>query len=354
MSNFWYDKGQLLSYKAFFNMLIGNRGGGKTYGFKTWAIDDFLKTGKQFVWLRRYGTEIDMLKGDKKSDCNDSFLSDIVDKYKDHKLEIHGNKKKGKFLIDGKIAGYYFALSTSSIAKSTTYPLVDKIIFDEFLIFGNTYHYLQDEVELLLEFVETIFRNREEEALTKPNVVKPRGVYLIGNNITIANPYFLYFNIRPFKQRFYIDKERGLLAEMYSNKAFIESKKRSSLGKLTAGTTYAEYAIENKSFLDNDRFISKKPSTATFNCAIDYKGKTYGFWLDYKQGNMYVNMQYDPDTYNHFSLTKEDHSINTFLIKNVNNTFLRNVIWLFRAGCMFFENQQIKAQVYELLSYFVR
>ena len=28
--NKWYDKGQLLSYKAFFNMLIGNRGGGKT------------------------------------------------------------------------------------------------------------------------------------------------------------------------------------------------------------------------------------------------------------------------------------------------------------------------------------
>ena len=342
MLNYWYDKGQLLSYKMFFNMVIGNRGGGKTYGFKTWAIDDFLKTGRQFVWLRRYGTEIELMRK--------SFFEDIDQKYPAHKFEIKGNKKAGKFYVDNKLMGFYFALSTSAIAKSSSYPLVDKIIFDEFLIMGNTYKYLSEEVVLLLEFIETIFRNRENN----PNAIQPRGVYLAGNNITIANPYFLYFNIKPFKQRFYIDKVKGLLVEQYSNKSFIETKKQSHIGKLTAGTTYAEYAIENKSYLDNDKFIAKKPSNASFNCAIDYKGKTYGFWLDYKNGNMYVNMQYDPNSYNHFSLTKEDHSINTFLIKNINNTYLRNVVWLFRVGCMYFENQQIKSQVYEILSYFVR
>lgn len=342
MLNYWYDKGQLLSYKMFFNMVIGNRGGGKTYCFKTWAIDDFLKTGRQFVWLRRYGTEIELMRK--------SFFEDIAQKYPAHKFEIKGNKKAGKFYVDNKLMGFYFALSTSAIAKSSSYPLVDKIIFDEFLIMGNTYKYLSEEVVLLLEFIETIFRNREND----PKAIQPRGVYLAGNNITIANPYFLYFNIKPFKQRFYIDKVKGLLVEQYSNKSFIETKKQSHIGKLTAGTTYAEYAIENKSYLDNDKFIAKKPSNASFNCAIDYKGKTYGFWLDYKNGNMYVNMQYDPDSYNHFSLTKEDHSINTFLIKNINNTYLRNVVWLFRAGCMYFENQQIKSQVYEILSYFVR
>lgn len=342
MLNYWYDKGQLLSYKMFFNIVIGNRGGGKTYGFKTWAIDDFLKTGRQFVWLRRYGTEIELMRK--------SFFEDIAQKYPAHKFEIKGNKKAGKFYVDNRLMGFYFALSTSAIAKSSSYPLVDKIIFDEFLIMGNTYKYLSEEVVLLLEFIETIFRNREND----PKAIQPRGVYLAGNNITIANPYFLYFNIKPFKQRFYIDKVKGLLVEQYSNKSFIETKKQSHIGKLTAGTTYAEYAIENKSYLDNDKFIAKKPSNASFNCAIDYKGKTYGFWLDYKNGNMYVNMQYDPDSYNHFSLTKEDHSINTFLIKNINNTYLRNVVWLFRAGCMYFENQQIKSQVYEILSYFVR
>ena len=338
----WYDKGQLLSYKAFFNILIGNRGGGKTYGFKTWAIDDYLKTGKQFVWLRRYGTEVDEMRK--------TYFDDIAKKYPAYNFSIKGSRKSGKILIDNKVAGHYFALTTSSIAKSSSYPLVDKIIFDEFLIIGNTYKYLNDEVVLLLELVETIFRDREND----PTAIKPRGVYLLGNNVTIANPYFLYFNIKPFKQRFYVDKARGLVVEQYTNKAFIEAKKQSAIGKLTAGTTYAEYSIENKSYLDNDRFIAPKPSKCTFNCAIDYKGKTYGFWLDYKNGNMYVNYQYDPDSPNRYSLTKDDHTLNTFLVKNLNNTYIKNIVWLFRAGCMYFDNQQLKAQVYELLSYFVR
>ena len=110
----WYDKGQLLSYKAFFNMLIGNRGGGKTYGFKTWAIDDYLKTGKQFVWLRRYGTEVDEMRK--------TYFDDIAKKYPAYKFEIKGSRKSGKILIDNKVAGFYFALTTSSIAKSSSYP----------------------------------------------------------------------------------------------------------------------------------------------------------------------------------------------------------------------------------------
>lgn len=354
MAEIWYNKGSLLSYKCFLNLLIGNRGGGKTYAFKTWALDDFIKTGKQFVWLRRYGTEIDMLKGDAKSDENDSFLGDIEERYKDHKLAITGNKKKGKITVDGKIAGYYFALSTSAIAKSSTYPKVDKIIFDEFLIFGKTYHYLSDEVTLLLEFTETIFRNREYEYQFDKSVVKPRGVYLIGNNITIANPYFLYFNIKPFTQRFYIDKERGICVEMYKNEEFIQIKKASSLGKLTKGTAYAEYAIENKSYLDNDKFIAKAPSHCIFSCCLDYKGKTIGFWIDNKYGNVYANLKYDPSSYSHFSLTKEDHSINTFLIKTSGNTYLKQIIWLYRVGCMYFEDEQVKALCYEAMSYFIR
>ena len=340
--NKWYDKGQLLSFKAFFNLLIGNRGGGKTYGFKGWSIDDYKKNKRQFIWLRRYGTEIELMKK--------SFFDDIASKYPNDKFEIKGSKKAGKFYMNNELIGFYFALSTSSIAKSSAYPNVDKIIFDEFLIMGNTYKYLTDEVVMLLEFIETIFRDREHN----PQAVQPRGVYLLGNNVTIANPYFLYFNIKPFKQRFYVDRTRGIVVEQYTNAKFIEDKKASKIGKLTANTTYAEYAIENKSYLDNDRFIAKKPSMCTFNCAIDYKGKTYGFWLDYKNGDMYVNYQYDPDSYNHYSLTKDDHTINTFLIKNLTNTYIKNIVWLFRAGCMYFENQQIKSQVYELLSYFVR
>lgn len=343
--NIYYDKTRLLSHKMYFNMIIGNRGGGKTYGFKTWAINDYLKTGKQFVWVRRYGTEI--------KEMRKKFYDDIAHLYPGKKLGIQGDTKRGTFFMDNQPMGYYIALSTSTSVKSTPYPKVDKIIFDEFLIMGNTYHYITDEVTLFMELIETIFRNREEDAKTNPDVISPRGVYLIGNNITIANPYYLYFNVRP-TSKFYVDRERELLVEQYCNDKFVEIKKQSRLGKLTAGTKYAEYAIENKPYLDNDKFIKSKPNNAKFTCAIVYKGKTYGFWIDYKNGDVYCNMQYDPSSYSIYSLTKEDHTINTFLIKNTNSTYIKNIMWLFRNGCMFFENTQIKGQVFEILAHFYK
>ena len=85
----WYDKNQLLSHRAYFNLLIGHRGVGKTFGFKRWCIDDFKKSGKQFVWVRRFGTEIEMMKK--------SFFDDVATYYPDDKFEVKGNKKTGKF-----------------------------------------------------------------------------------------------------------------------------------------------------------------------------------------------------------------------------------------------------------------
>ena len=40
------------------NIIMTNRGFGKTYGFKDIAIKNFLKNGKQFMYVRRYKTDI--------------------------------------------------------------------------------------------------------------------------------------------------------------------------------------------------------------------------------------------------------------------------------------------------------
>ena len=58
----YWDIGKPLSYNALFNFIVGARGTGKTYGFKQWAIKDFLKTGAQFVYVRRYKQEMKDIK----------------------------------------------------------------------------------------------------------------------------------------------------------------------------------------------------------------------------------------------------------------------------------------------------
>lgn len=57
---FWNIK-HTLSYRALFNYIIGNRGGGKTFGAKQYVIEQFLKNQKEFIYLRRYRTELQKL-----------------------------------------------------------------------------------------------------------------------------------------------------------------------------------------------------------------------------------------------------------------------------------------------------
>lgn len=116
------------------NFIIGHRGVGKSYGFKKWCLDDFIKNGKQFMWVRRYKTELKKIKDGK----NTIFYDDIRHLYPNHKIDIKGNDNGGSFIIDGKVAGYYLALSVSTSYKSVPFPNVDKLVFDEFLIDKTT------------------------------------------------------------------------------------------------------------------------------------------------------------------------------------------------------------------------
>ena len=54
----FYDYGAVLSRNAVFNVVIGPRGDGKTYGAKQLAIKNAIKKGEQFILLRRYSTEL--------------------------------------------------------------------------------------------------------------------------------------------------------------------------------------------------------------------------------------------------------------------------------------------------------
>ena len=78
----WYDKAQLLSHNKIMNMVLSNRGGGKTFNCTCWAIDDFKKKKAQTVWVRRYQTEIDEMLN------NGKFFDAVRDYYPEDDLKI--------------------------------------------------------------------------------------------------------------------------------------------------------------------------------------------------------------------------------------------------------------------------
>ena len=329
----WYDKQQLLSHNKIMNMVLSNRGGGKTFHFTRWGIDDFKKTKHQCVWVRRYQTEIDEML------LNRKFFDAVREYYPNDELSIEGNLG----LVNGEVAFYFIALSTSRQLKSNNYPAVNKIIFDEFIIDKGRITYLKAEVEVFLDLYETIARTRD-------NV---RAV-LLANSITIVNPYFLFWNIKPdTNKRFTI---RGqVCVELFTDSDFMAMKQKSRFGQLVKGTRYSEYAIENKWLLDTDTFIEEKSAKAEFMLGMKYNGVMYGFWADYHEGRIYVNKQFDPSSYSLYCLTKDDHETNLLLIKSLSDSKrVQRIVFAFRNGLLRFSDMQVKNQFYEFIGYFVR
>lgn len=333
----FYNGSKALSYNCLFNFVIGNRGGGKTYWSKEWCIRDFLKTGAQFIYLRRYGTEFEDGKKEK-------FFDDILDKFPEHEFKVKGYTA----FIDDKPAGYFGTLSKAKIEKSVPYPKVNKIIFDEFILDRKSvYHYLNDEVIQFLEYYETVSRMRFE------NEVR---VFFLSNAITITNPYFLYFSIVPDTEKMRNKIQRfgkDILVELVMNKEFIDMKKKTRFGSLIAGTKYGSYAIENEFLRDDSTFVGKKTGTAKYHFTMKYNGKDYGVWIDHTTGKYYVSNDVDYYCKVVFSITMEDHSVNTMLVKGKTSNILKNFTNNYKLGNVIFETQNIKNVVYEIIRLFL-
>lgn len=324
MGSLYWNIKRVLSYNALFNFIIGNRGGGKTYGCKKHVIQKFLKTGKQFIYLRRYKKELKKIR---------TFFDDIAGDFPDVKFAVKGNE----FYINDQIAGYAMALSTSKIEKSVAFPNVQTIIFDEFILDKGVYHYLSDEITAFLEFYETVARMRDDVQ-----------VFFLANAITITNPYFLYFDIRlPYGKL--IGCKDDKLIELVQNEDFIAEKNKTRFAKLIAGTDYAAYSINNEFLRDNKTFVEKKTGNCSCIFNFKYNNTIYGVWRSYEQGKIWVSADYDKN-FTCYVMTKADHTPNTLLLTSLKTSkVFKNFIQNYARGNVFFEDIKIKNIVWEVV-----
>ena len=79
----WYNYDKINSYNAMLNIIMTNRGFGKSYGSKKMEIKNFIKKGEQFVYVRRYKTEI--------TKQFKQFFDDIKEEFPVHEFKINGN-----------------------------------------------------------------------------------------------------------------------------------------------------------------------------------------------------------------------------------------------------------------------
>jgi hypothetical protein len=322
----WYDPNKLLSYNRVLNFIIGARGIGKTYGYKKYVVKRFLKSGEQFIYIRRYRSELKKVK---------NFFNALIknNEFPDVTFEVKGYE----FYINKKLAGWAIPLSTWQNEKSNEYENVETIIFDEFIREKDKSGYLPNDVEAFLNIMDTIVRLRNNAR-----------AICMSNAVSVVNPYFLYFNLMPdIKKRFNAYKD--IVVEIPDSQDFAQERRKSRFGSLIDGTGYGDMSLDNEFVNDSQVFIEKRSKDSRFNFAIVYKGLTMGLWVDVDMGLLYLSQDYDPSTKQIFALTSDDLTENNMMIKGWRNHYhLRKMVRAFMNGYLRFDNQVIRNVGYEI------
>ena len=180
----YYNLAPILKKKAVYNVIFGERSNGKTYATLKHGLEQYFKDGSQIAYIRRWKEDITGKRGQ-------AVFSALVENNEIVKLSngkftgIHYytgrfflcNYDNGKPIYnDNDVIGFLFALTDVEHDKSTSYPKVNNIIFDEFL---TNKLYLPDEFVTFMNVVSTIIRRRE--------TVK---IFMLGNTVNKYCPYF--------------------------------------------------------------------------------------------------------------------------------------------------------------------
>lgn len=181
----YYNPTKIDKKDATYNIIFGERSNGKTFAMLKKSLINYLKDGSQTAYVRRWKEDVTGRRASRLyAGINESGIVEELTKGKFKGVNYWAGKfylcnydDNGKVIYsDADLMGYSFALSDSEHDKSTSFPKVKTIIFDEFL---TSKLYLQDEFVLFMNVVSTIVRRRED--------VK---IYMLGNTVNKFCPYF--------------------------------------------------------------------------------------------------------------------------------------------------------------------
>lgn len=186
----YYSLKPILKKNADYNIIFGERSNGKTYAALLYGLQCYIADGTQFAYIRRWRED---LRGKRGETLFTSIVQNgVIEKISKGKYN-RVFAKGGKYYLskydpatdstetDETPFCYSFALSEQEHEKSTSYPNVNIIIFDEFL---TRHYYLPDEFMLFMNLLSTIIRQR--------NNVK---IFMLGNTVNKYCPYFKEFGL---------------------------------------------------------------------------------------------------------------------------------------------------------------
>lgn len=235
----FYSLDKILSKDCYYNMIIGMRSNGKTYAVLEHILSDYVSGKGQGAIIRRYREDFRGKRGS--SFFNPLVENDVIRKLTNGEwtgvyyyasqwfLCRADESNPGQIEREEQPFCYAFAISEMEHDKSSAYPNVVNVMFDEFLTRNG---YLQDEFVLFMNTLSTIIRYRDN--------VK---IFMLGNTVTKDCPYF---------------KEMGL--------SHVQDMTAGTIDVYTYGDSRLKVAVE---YCDIPEGRKKKGSPSDFYFAFD-------------------------------------------------------------------------------------
>lgn len=342
----YYSLDKIKKLNATYNVIFGKRSNGKTYAVLNEILEQYFKNGKQGAIIRRMYEDFRSTRGA-------NIFSSLVENNVIQKLSLgrydgvayfnrswfltYYDEKLDRNVRCEKPFCYAFALSSTEHDKSTSYPNITTVLFDEFI---SRYNYLTDEFILFQNELSTIIRDRTD--------VK---IYMLGNSINVYCPYFNEMGLNHVK-----NMKQGDI-DLYT------------YGEDGALTVAVEFCENLKTASSNKYFAFDNPKLNMI---------TNGFWeispyphLPYKYARhevvfrcviIFDNLNFDLEVINHNGLwgfihnrTKDIDYDNEFILSTVDdarpnvcsNITRPKSVWenkiadLFKYHKMFYQNNQI-------------
>lgn len=186
----------ILEKQARYNMSIGIRSNGKTYSVQELGVMNYCLHNKQMAIIRRWDTDYTGKRG--KETFQNVVRNNVVQKWSKGKYNtivyrasqwFLARKTEEDIYIDDTAFCHGFALNVNEHDKSTAYPEVTTILFDEFL---SRKGYLNDEFIEFMNTISTIIRHRTDVT-----------IFMCGNTVNKFCPYFKemgLYNIKTQKE----------------------------------------------------------------------------------------------------------------------------------------------------------
>lgn len=331
----YWSPHEILTYNAIFNVVIGGRGTGKTFGSLEHCTKRKIKRNRGYIYLRRY--ETDLAKKDR-------LLTGIAPKFPRNEFRVEGQKLLTRDVKNegGKwdVMGYCMALSTATSDKSIPFDDIDYVIFDEFLIARGMQRYMRGEVESFIDFYNTVDRMNDRVR-----------VFFLANSIALANPYFSYFGINARKgQPIRLYKDGYIALQILGSKKFQTKATATRFGQMIQGTPYYDYAIGNEFRDTGNDFIAPKPDGARPLFAVTFDGSTLTVYAHYASGIYHVSSKQckGVETY---ALTRSDFTVNTLMLDN-SKRLLSGVSKMLSAGNVTFDKTTTRELWFDIEGYF--